>query len=208
MAKLYIKSGKRGRPLSIDPEKELHKLVFENIPKARERLAEIKKQSSGIREERLIGGANVLPEYIESSIDVLQDLKEGENIDYDTLKELKKNLRTVERLSSKQERVFGSALEQQFTEDYIKSLDYFSRAGSDFVKKSNERVKNMLQNLTPKQRQQAFLSKGYQDIATMSSQSDRRVQAWARKESGNQELTVDEAWAYLRERRWADELGG
>lgn len=207
MAKYYARSGKRGRPLSIDPEKELNKLIFENIPKAKERLAEIKKQSSGIREERLIGGANVLPEYIESSIDVLQDLREGENIEYETLKELKANLRTVERLASKQERVFGSALEKQFTEDYIKSLDYFSRAGSDFVKKSNERVKNMLQNLTPKERQKAFLSKGYQDVATMSSQSDRRVQAWARKETGNQELTVDEAWAYLRERRWADALG-
>lgn len=207
MAKYYARSGKRGRPLSIDPEKELNKLIFENIPKAKERLAEIKKQSSGIREERLIGGANVLPEYIESSIDVLQDLREGENIEYETLKELKSNLRTVERLASKQERVFGSALEKQFTEDYIKSLDYFSRAGSDFVKKSNERVKNMLQTLTPKERQKAFLSRGYQDVATMSSQSDRRVQAWARKETGNQELTVDEAWAYLRERRWADALG-
>lgn len=207
MAKYYVKSGKRGRPLSIDPEQELHRLIFENIPKARERLAEIKSQSKGIREERLIGGANVLPEYIESSIDVLQNLQEGENIDYATLKELKQNLRTVERLSSKQERVFGSALEKQFTEDYVQSLDYFSRAGSEFVKKSNERVKNMLASLTPQQRQKAFLSRGYQDVATMSSTSDRRVQAWARKETGNQELTVDEAWAYLRERRWADTLG-
>lgn len=202
MAKLFVSSGKRGRPLSIDPEAELHKLIFQSIPKAQARLKEFRTQTSGIRDVRTLGSEVELPSAIETTKDVLLNLTEGESISYQTLKELKQNIRQIEQLGSKQERVFGRALEQSLTKQYFSSLDYFSKASSEFVKKSNERIKEKLSKLTPQQRQKAFFSKGYQDPATMVSDSDQRVLAWARKDSGNKELTVEEAWAYLREQRW------
>lgn len=206
MAKLFVSSGKRGRPLSIDPEAELHKLVFQSIPKAQARLKEFRASTSGVRDVKLLGSEVELPSAFETTRDVLQNLIEGESVSYETLKELKQNLRQAEMLGSKQERVFGRALEEGLTKEYFSSLDYFSRASSKFTKESNERVKEMLSKLTPQQRQKAFFSRGYQDPATMMSESDRRVLAWARKHSGNQELTVEEAWAYLREQRWKENL--
>lgn len=206
MAKLFVSSGKRGRPLSIDPEAELHKLVFQSIPKAQARLKEFRASTSGVRDVKLLGSEVELPSAFETTRDVLQNLIEGESVSYETLKELKQNLRQAEMLGSKQERVFGRALEEGLTKEYFSSLDYFSRASSKFTKESNERVKEMLSKLTPQQRQKAFFSRGYQDPATMMSDSDRRVLAWARKHSGNQELTVEEAWAYLREQRWKENL--
>lgn len=206
MAKLFISSGKRGRPLSIDPEAELHKLIFQSIPKAQARLKEFRTQTSGVRDIKTLGSEVELPSAIETTKDVLQNLIEGESVSYETLKELKQNLKQVQQLGSKQERVFGRALEQGLTKEYFSSLDYFSKSSSKFTKESNARVKDMLSKLTPQQRQKAFFSKGYQDPATMVSDSDQRVLAWARKASGNQELTVEEAWAYLREQRWAENL--
>lgn len=204
MARLSISSGKRGRPLSIDPEAELDKLIFQNLPKVQQRLKSFREQTSGVRDVRTLGSDVEFPEFIETSIDVLQDLRDGASVSYETLRELKNNLKQASQLASKQERVFGRAIEQALTKDYFSSLDYFSKSSSQFVKQSNERIKDMLNKMTPQQRQRAFMSKGYQDPATMVSDSDQRVLAWARKDSGNQELTVDEAWAYLRERRWAD----
>lgn len=202
MAKLFIHSGKRGRPLSIDPEKELQNLVYKSIPKAQARLKEFRKQTSGVRDVKTLGSEVELPSIIETTKDVLLNLQEGDKISYETLKELKQNLTQIEQLGSKQERVYGRALEESLTKQYKSSLDYFSRGSSKFVKESNERVKAMLDKMSPQQRQKAFFSKSYQDPATMMSDSDRRVLAWARKDSGDQEMTVEEAWAYLREQRW------
>lgn len=206
MAKYSVSSGRRGRPLSIDPQAELDKLVFQTLPKAQERLTQFRKQTSGVRDVSLLGSETQLPGYIEASIDILQDLREGASISYETLKELKNNLRCVEQLASRQERVFGRSLDTALTSDYFQSLDYFSRNSSEFVKQSNEKVKARLRSMSPQQRQKAFFSAGYQDPATMTgrSPSDERIRAWARKHSGNNEMTYDEAWAYLREQRWLD----
>lgn len=204
MAKYSVSSGRRGRPLSIDPQAELDKLIFQTLPKAQQRLAQFRKETSGVREVSLLGSETQLPGYIEASIDILQDLKEGASISYETLKELKSNLRSVEQLTSRQERVFGRALDTALTSEYFSSLDFFSRNSSEFVKQSNEKVKARLRSMTPQQRQKVFFSSGYQDPATMRghSPSDERVRAWARKHSGNPEMTFDEAWAYVREQRW------
>lgn len=206
MAKLFVSSGKRGRPLSIDPEAELHNLIYKSIPAAQARLKEFRSTTSGVRDVKTLGSEVELPAAIETTKDVLQNLMEGETVSYETLKELKSNLRQVQQIGSKQERVFGRALEEGLTKEYFSSLDYFSKSSSKFTKESNERVKDMLSKLSPQQRQKAFFSKGYQDPATMVSDSDQRVLAWVRKATGNKELTVEEAWAYLRERRWAEGL--
>lgn len=197
MAKLEIRSGRRGRPLSIDPEKELHDLIFEYGKKAHARLRQLAKGSSGVRDVATFGSETEWSKAMESAKDVLVDLQEGQSINYETLKELKQNLRTARELASKQKRVYGRALEQQLTEEYFSQLDYFAKNESANVRASNERLKEGLRQLTPRERQSYFLSRRYQDPATMGGTYES-VRAWASKENGK-ELTMSEAWAYIRE---------
>lgn len=205
MARLQISSGKRGRPLSIDPDKELGELLFKNIPKAKIQLEKMRQETHGIRGVDILGSETELPTWLESSIDALQNLRDYGNIEYDTLKELKRNLQSVKQLASKQERVFGRALDNILTTDYEQRLDYFAKNSSSFVKKMNQNVKDYLKNLTSKERQSFFMSNRYQDPATMTPHY-REVLAWAKKNSGEKEMTMDEAWAYVRYRRAVDGL--
>lgn len=200
MAKLFVSSGRRGRPLSIDPEKELHNLLYKSLPSARQRLADIRKKTSGVRDPALLGSEIELPAFIQTTIDVLADLKENEHIDYETLKDLKKNIRQIEQLGSKQERVWGRSLESVLTTEYEKSLDYFSKNSSQNVLDSNLRFKTQLESLAPSQRQKYFFSREYQDPATMQGQY-QHVVAWVAKklDKEEKEVSVDEAWAFLRE---------
>lgn len=199
MAKLSVSSGRRGRPLSIDPEKELQELIFRDIPKAKERLAEFRKETSGLRDAAILGTETELPDFIQSTIDILADIQENQSIDYESLKQLKKNLRTTRELKSKQKRVYGRALDEKIFEDYQKTLLRQDSTSSDFVLQSNKRVLGKLEKMTKQQRQKFFFSRGYQDPATMRKDYKRLV-AWASKKVGRQ-LTVDEAWAVVREER-------
>lgn len=197
MAKLTISSGRRGRPLSIDPSKELNDLIYKTLPKTRRRLAEIREATSGSRDERILGTEQTLPENIQAAIDVLLDLEEGASVDYDTLKELKANIRNAQMLASPQERVYGRALEERFTTDYLEALEYTSRNASDLVKETNKRVVERLKSLTPQQRQKYFTSRKYQDPRTMTGEYEK-VRAWASKKMGR-ELSMQEAWAVVRD---------
>lgn len=198
MAKLKISSGRRGRPLSIDPEKELHDLIFEYGKKAHARLRQLAQKSSGVRDIATFGSETEWSKAMESAKDILIDLQENESIDYETLKELKENLKTARELASKQERVFGRALEKQLTKEYFSQLDYFSQNESVDVKASNARIKERIMQMTPKERQSFFLSRSYQDPATMGGRYEN-VRAWA-SNKGGREMTMNEAWAYIRER--------
>lgn len=197
MAKLYVSSGRRGRPLSIDPEKELHDLIFDILPKAQKRLGEFRDITSGVRGESILGGQNALPKNLQSTIDILSDLRENESIDYETLREVRANIESARMLASKQERVFGRALEKTLTSEYFESLDYYGWNASDAVKQANERIKAKIRSLSPQQRQKYFLSRQYQDPATMTGQYEK-VRAYASKQMGR-EASMQEAWAYIRE---------
>lgn len=196
MAKLSVSSGGRGRPLSIDPEKELADLMFDIIPAAQKNLANFRKQTSGVRGAEILGTETTLPAFIQTSLDILYDLTEGNSIDYATLKELRANLQSTRQLASKQARVFGRALEPSLTKEYFSSLDYAARNSNDLVQQSNKQIKDRLAQLTPRQRQQFFMSRQYQDPRTQT-QEYQRVVAWASKQVGRQ-VSTQEAWAILR----------
>jgi hypothetical protein len=199
MAKLSVRSGRRGRPLSIDPEKELQELIFKDIPKAKERLAEFRKETSGLRDAAILGTETELPNFIQSTLDILADIQENQSIDYESLKQLKKDLRTTRELKSKQSRVYGRALEEKIFEDYESTLLRQNSTASDFVLQSNKRVLSKLEKMTKQQRQKFFFSRNYQDPRTMTNEYKRLV-AWASNKVGRQ-VTVAEAWAILREEK-------
>lgn len=205
MAKFVAYSGGKGRPLSIDPEAELERLIYATLPKAQQRLEQFRTKTKGVRDPSVLGSETELPDFIETSIDILSDLREGNAVSYQTLKELKQNLKMTEQLASRQERVYGRSLDKVLTEEYFKDLDFVSRNSSDVIKTSNQKIKQALSNLTPRQRQEFFMSKHFEDPKTMTG-SYEKVKAWAKKET-DQELTMQESWAYLRERRLADGLG-
>lgn len=196
MAKLSVSSGGRGRPLTIDPEKELADLMFDIIPKAQKNLARFRKETSGVRGADVLGTETTLPAFIQTSIDVLYDLSEGQSIDYATLRELRQNLQATKQLASRQARVFGRALEPSLTREYFQSLDYEARNSNDLIQKSNRQIKERLSQLTPQQRQKFFMSRQYQDPKTQTAEY-ARVVAWASKQVGRQ-VSVQEAWAVLR----------
>lgn len=199
MAKLSVSSGRRGRPLSIDPEKELQELIFKDIPKAKARLSEFRKETSGLRDSAILGTETELPNFIQSTLDVLADIQENQSIDYESLKQLKKDLRTTRELKSKQARVYGRALEEKIFEDYESTLLRQNSTSSDFVLQSNKRVLSKLEKMTKQQRQKFFFSRSYQDPRTMT-QEYKRLVAWASNKAGRQ-VTVAEAWAILREEK-------
>lgn len=199
MARISVLSGKRGRPLSIDPEKELQDLVVSQIPKAKQILKRFREETHGIRDESLFGSETTLPDFITSSLDILADLKENSSIDYESLKELKSNLKTIRQLSSKQERVYGRALDAAMLAQYESGLKLTESNGNEFVIKSNKRVMENLRKMMPLQRKKFFMSKTYQDPKTMVGKYQNII-TWAEKRHGRQ-LDEQEAWAILREAR-------
>lgn len=197
MAKYSIGSGGKGRPLSIDPQRELNELTFNLIPKAQKNLARFRKETSGVRGAQALGSDTLLPAFLQSSKDILVDLTEGAYIDYDTLRMLKENLTNARLLASRQYRAYGRALEGYYTREYFQALDYSTRNAGELIKRSNEKIKEQLSSLTPQQRQKYFLSRQYQDPKTMTGEYKSLV-AWASKEVGR-EVSVQEAWAIKRE---------
>lgn len=202
MAKLTVNTGRRGRPASIDAEAELLALTQLYVPRARQTLAKFREQTQGTRDSEFLGSETELPDFIQSTINALVDVAEAGSISYEDYAEIKTNLNTIRQLASRQQRVYGRALAERLTMDFESSLDYFNKSASSFVVSYNERTKAALRQLTPQQRQSYFLSRNYQDPATMTGNYEN-VRQWAnaayRKETGdNKSLTMQEAWAYLR----------
>lgn len=202
--KISVRSGRRGRPLSIDPEQELNKLIQQTLPKAKERLSKFRSETSGVRDTAFLGSETDLPAFVESTIDVLADLREGAQISYESLREAKRAIKVAEQLASKQKRVYGRALEPALSEEYLRDLDRFStKTGSTYMKRKNAQLRRMFTKLTPQQRQQFFFSRKYQDVRTQAGRYENII-AWAEAETGRKNMTDEEAWAYLRVRRLED----
>lgn len=202
MAKLYVSSGRRGRPASIDAEQELIDLTRYYLPRAKRTLQTFREQTKGARDAEFLGTETELPDFIQSTLNALIDVAEEGTITYEDYAQIKTNLNTIRQLASRQQRVYGRALSGMLMQDFERSLNFFSSNASEFVRKYNEQTKEALRQLTPQQRQSYFLSRNYQDPATMVGDYEN-VRAWAtsnyqKKTGESKNLTMQEAWAYLR----------
>lgn len=165
MAIITIKTGGRGRPLKIDTEKALQSFL-KSKDLAQARLQQIRQEAHGVRAESIVGSDLSLPSALEASYDVLQALRAGEQISYQTAKELRAGLLTMKQLASKQERVYGRALAKSIETEFAKSLESVKKYASAQAKEYYNKLIENFRKLTPQQKQKYFISKSYQDPRT------------------------------------------
>ena len=199
------KSGKRGRPLELDVNK-VYNEFWDLTPLADLRLRKFRQETKGIRGEALLGSQTSLPDWLDESIDLLQEAKAGRKLSYYEAKQIKLNLETIKELGSKQKRVYERALQEQLTSSYFDELlKYKETATSDFTKKQIDEIKSKIEKL-PKRAQQSLLFSKYYQSPKATRGRYRRVKNWAEKDSGQKNMTYEEAWAYLLKRRIEDGL--
>lgn len=209
MAIITIKTGGRGRPLKIDTEKALQSFL-KSKDLAQARLQQIRQEAHGVRAESIVGSDLSLPSVLEASYDVLQALRAGEQISYQTAKELRAGLLATKQLASKQERVYGRALAETFKRQYLKDIQQATKYSTAFTRQQFEGIKTALEKLTPAQQQKFFLSKGYQDPRTTTGEY-QRVIAWAEnniyeRTGKTVQLTGAEALAYVSKEKALAEI--
>lgn len=201
---LKVKTNTRGRPLEFDVDKTLEQFM-RSLPKAKARLQEIRRTTSGERAEDILGSETTLPKGISASIDALEELQQGGQINYATAKEIRQNLRTVQQLASKQERVYGRALASSLLRQYEQDINYQSKYASKQVSQTYKGMLERVKTLTPRQQQKFFTGRGYQNVKT-NRRDYQRVIEWAESDIQSRygqdiQLTAEEAFAYMLEDR-------
>ena len=209
MAILTVRTGGRGRPLAIDVEATLEQFL-KLKPRATARLREIRRTTSGERAESILGSETTLPIGISASIDALEALKYGVELDYQTAREIRANLRMFKQLASKQERVYSKALASQLLKQYEQDITYQSKYASQKVGETYKGMLERVKTLSPRQQQKFFTSRGYQNVKT-NRREYKRVIEWAtndiKKRFGiDVQLTAEEAFAYMLEDKQIKEL--
>ena len=194
MAKLTFKSGRRGRPLTLDTEAAL-KDIYKALPRAKQALAEFRRTTSGVRDEALLGSQTTLPEWLNMAIDAVEYIPTA-NYNYSMVKDIRSAIKIAKRLASKREDISTTALEEQMTTDYLEGLETAQGYSSQFAKEQLRRISNQVKNMTKQERIAFFKSKRYQDIGTFGKKQYRKIKAWAEASSGR-EMSYKEAYAYL-----------
>lgn len=200
-----FKSGKRGRPLELDIDK-VYDEFFDLTPMAELRLRKFRQETKGIRGEAILGSQTSLPDWLDESIDLLQEAKAGRKISYREAKLIKLNLETIKELGSRQKRVYERALQEQLTSSYFDELlKYQETSSSEFTKQQINEIKTRIESLSKRAQQSLLFSKYYQSPKTIGGRY-KKVLAWSKKDSGQKNMTLEEAWAYLLKRRIEDGL--
>lgn len=194
---------RRGRPLKFNIE-EIEQTFYELLPKAQKRLRELYKESKGVRTAEIFGTQTSLPKWVEESLDIIEANQLGRNITYEEKKQIKENLKSLKQLTSKQARVYERALDKQLTEQYIKDLEAFNRNGSKLTQKTIKKIKSEITKLTPRERQKLLTSKSYQDVR--KGQRYKKIRDWALADSGKKQMTYEESYIHLINRRLEDGL--
>ena len=228
MANIFtIKTGGRGRPLTIDPEKLLAQFM-KAIPQARARLAKFRETTKGERNAEILGTETTLPKSIKATVDVLEELQQGQQINYATARELRQNLRVVQQLASRQERVYSRALSSALLRQFEQDITYANKNASRFTRRQNTQILQTVKSLAPRKQQKFFMSRGYQ--SPKATGSYQRAKNWASNDIKNNytrkeieemgldyetngkgrvisvELTDDEALAWVRANKSAREV--
>lgn len=209
---ITVKGG-RGRPLSIDPDKLLAEM-YRTIPVAQQRLNQLRSISSGERREEIFGSETTLPKSVDAALDVLDALKTGQQITHKTALELRRTTTMLRQLASPQSRVYGRALDASLQSAYEEDIAFLTKRSitSPLATQYLTDLQDLVNSMTPKQRQSFLLSKGYQSPRT-ATQKYERVKKWAEKDHEEktgqwQSFTMAEAWAYTLYRRAQDEIYG
>lgn len=194
MAKLKFKSGRPGRPLTLDTEQALQD-IYRALPRAKRALAEFRRTTSGVRDEALLGTQTTLPEWLNMALDALETIP-TDKFNYTMAKDIRSAIKIAKRLASKREAVSTTALEEQLTTEYLEGLETAQGYSSPFAREQLKRIENQVKNMNKQERIAFFKSKRYQDIGTFGKKQYKKIKAWAEASAGR-EMSYKESYAYL-----------
>ena len=203
MARFTIRTGRRGRPLSLDTE-ELTTQFMKSFAAAKSTLAQIRRKTSGVRDTSILGTPTSLPEWLETTYQVISS-GIGQ-LDYTSARELKAGVKATRQLASRVEKSRQQALSDIMYNQYIYELDTMISKSSEQAKDSYEKLKQRIQSLNKIERQEFFTSKFYESPKAFGGKEYEKILAWSKKETGKEAMTFQEAGAYLLYRRAIDGL--
>lgn len=190
----------RGRPRTLDTD-ELYEKIEDLFYKAEPRLAQIRKETKGYRGEALLGSSTTAPNWVSESLDLLLASSMDRALSKSEIKEILQTKKSLQELASPQARVYERALSEQFTSQYLSDIEKgLKDSHSRFKEQQINSIREMLEKMSPRERQQFIQSKYYQDPKTQTKRY-RRVKKWAESSSGKRNITYEESYAYLNKRR-------
>lgn len=194
MAIIEVKLGGRGRPLKLDTEAAKN-MLYKNVEQVKKNLAQIRKTTSGVRDEFILGSNTRLPEFIKVTERMLNQAEINKNLSLDSIKQIKTYIKATKELGSRTEKVRSRALGNILYQDYKADLQQAAAKGSRVVKKITQKMLKKVEKMTAREKQEFFTSKRYQDIKT-TGRRYKHIKAWSEKHSG-QNMTYQEAAFYL-----------
>ena len=203
MARFTIRTGRRGRPLTLDTE-ELTTQFMKSFAAAKSTLAQIRRKTSGVRDTSILGTPTSLPEWLETTYQIISS-GIGQ-LDYISAKELKAGVKATRQLASRVEKSRQQALSDIMYNQYTYELDTMISKSSEQAKDSYDKLKQRIQSLNKIERQKFFTSKFYESPKAFGGKEYEKILAWSKKETGKEAMTFQEAGAYLLYRRAIDGL--
>lgn len=196
MAIIKYRVKSRGRPREIDTNL-IYQEIVQATKKALPRLEEIRQSTKGYRGERVLGSKTSVPDWVEESLDLLQTADYGRDLSVSEAVSITQTLKNLRELASPQARVYGRAIGEQLTKEYVIAFGEFNKDGkiSNFTQEQIQDIQQKLESMSIRERQDFFLSNRYQD--PRSTGRYKRVLAWAKADSGKAVMSYQEAWAYL-----------
>ena len=207
MAIIKYRVKSRGRPRELDTNL-IYQEIVQATKKALPRLEEIRQSTKGYRGERVLGSKTSVPDWVEESLDLLQTADYGRDLSVSEAVSITQTLKNLRELASPQERVYGRAIGEQLTKEYVVAFGEFNENGQ-LTNFSKDQIKEIEKNITfmsIKERQEYFTSRYYQDPRATGKY--KRVLAWSKADSGRAVMSYDEAWSYLFRRRLEDFMYG
>ena len=199
--KVKIKSGRKGRPLTLDTS-ELEQKLFADMEKATKRLEQFREQSKGLKDERILGTSTTAPDFAYEALALLRNAK---SLNYSQAKQLRDDLRVIQQLGSKQKRVYERALAKQMQTQYFEQLEKVTQSMNKQTQARAKAIKGRIESLTPQEQQNFFLSRSYQKPQSLGKY--KKITEWSRADSGNNLMSEDEAGIYLIQKRLERGLG-
>lgn len=195
MAIIKYRVKSRGRPRELDTNL-IYQEIVQATKKALPRLEEIRQSTKGYRGERVLGSKTSVPDWVEESLDLLQTADYGRNLSVSEAVSITQTLKNLRELASPQARVYGRAIGEQLTKEYIVAFGEFKDGKiSNFTQAQIRDIQQKLESMSIRERQDFFLSNRYQD--PRSTGRYKRVLEWAKADSGKAVMSYQEAWAYL-----------
>lgn len=195
MAIQKIKTGRRGRPITIDTLDVLQDLVALQRRSA-PMLEKLRRTSKGMRQEYIFGTRTSAPDWVQRSIDLLTSAEvQGLELTTQDVKSIRATTTALKRLGARQIKYQTTALEPILYASYVSDIQRLSTEDSPTLQRKKEEIIQKLENMTPQMRSEFLRSKYYQSWKARGNYE--RVRKWAKAKTGRSRMSMDEAWATL-----------